>query len=186
MAAQGFAGTSVSTLVSETGISRSAIYHHFQSKAGVLAAVMEQSAEEFFAGMKEAHQNPPDGEDPRGLLHWYLRNTGEIFHDHQDFLRLQILLVSAEETLSETADMVVRIRDTGRDYMRTMIKSAFMSAGEDQAELVAGKLAHLSMACFDGAFISLQSGDGKPISEYMEEIADALDYLGNRILHSLP
>src|SRR5690242_10355355 len=59
MSAYGYAGTSMSALVEATGIPKSAIYHHFGSKAGLLSEVMAQGARAFFAAMREAHQNPP-------------------------------------------------------------------------------------------------------------------------------
>jgi DNA-binding transcriptional regulator YbjK len=37
MATRGYAGTSMSALVQESGIPKSAIYHHFESKAGLLS-----------------------------------------------------------------------------------------------------------------------------------------------------
>ncbi|WP_406425577.1 TetR/AcrR family transcriptional regulator [Streptomyces sp. NBC_01589] len=54
----------MSTLAKETGLPKSAFYHHFESKAGLLSAVMEQGAYGFFDAMREAHRNPPEGGPP--------------------------------------------------------------------------------------------------------------------------
>ncbi|MGI5489773.1 TetR/AcrR family transcriptional regulator [Microtetraspora malaysiensis] len=49
----------MSTLVKETGLPKSAFYHHFESKAGLLSAVMAQGAQDFYDAMREAQRNPP-------------------------------------------------------------------------------------------------------------------------------
>ncbi|MFF5284854.1 TetR/AcrR family transcriptional regulator [Streptomyces sp. NPDC013171] len=64
MSVRGYAGTSMSTLTKETGLPKSAFYHHFESKAGLLSAVMEQGAHAFFDAMREAHRNPPRAAPP--------------------------------------------------------------------------------------------------------------------------
>ncbi|YCK37885.1 TetR/AcrR family transcriptional regulator [Actinomadura sp. ATCC 39365] len=64
MSVRGYAGTSISTLVKETGLPKSAFYHHFESKAGLLSAVMAQGARGFFEAMREAHRDPPAGGTP--------------------------------------------------------------------------------------------------------------------------
>jgi hypothetical protein len=73
---------------------------------------------------------------------------------------------------------VVAVRDEGRDHMRHMICSAFLPAGEEEAAAVADELAHFGMAGFDGAFVSTQSGDRRPMPEFTAELADAVAALG--------
>ncbi|MER6583801.1 hypothetical protein [Nonomuraea sp. NPDC001023] len=63
-----------------------------------------------------------------------------------------------------------------------MIRSSFAGEGEETADAVADALAHFGMAGFDGAFVSLQSGDGKPIAEFMEQLADALVAIGESLI----
>ncbi|MFF7441882.1 TetR/AcrR family transcriptional regulator [Streptomyces sp. NPDC008122] len=43
---------------------KSAFYHHFESKAGLLSAVMGQGAHAFFDAMREAHRSPPRAAPP--------------------------------------------------------------------------------------------------------------------------
>ncbi|MGI5489774.1 hypothetical protein [Microtetraspora malaysiensis] len=87
----------------------------------------------------------------------------------EEFLRLLLVLVMSNEAAEapEAMRTVIAVREEGRDHMRHMIRSSFMSEGEDAANTVADALAHLGMAGFDGAFVSLQSEDGKPISEFV-------------------
>ncbi|MER7209255.1 TetR/AcrR family transcriptional regulator [Streptosporangium sp. NPDC000239] len=184
MSVRGYAGTSMSTLIKETGLPRSAFYHHFESKAGLLSAVMSQGASDYFDAMREAHRNPPEGGTPRERLGWYLRRTGEVFEHREAFLRLLLVLVMSNEAAEapEALRTVIAVRDEGRDYMRHMIRSSFLSEGEEAANTVADALAHFGMAGFDGAFVSLQSEDGKPISEFMEQLADAMTAIGEALI----
>lgn len=180
MAARGYAGTSMSVLAKESGLPKSAFYHHFQSKAGLLSEVMARGAREFFAAMREAHRDPPAGGMPRERMEWYLRKTGEVFARHENFLRLELVLVMSSEAAEapEAMRTVKEMRDEGRDYMRHMIYSSFLPAGTGAATAAAEALAHFGMALFDGAFVSLQSGDRKPMAEYMTELTDAMVAIG--------
>ncbi|MDF5754580.1 TetR/AcrR family transcriptional regulator [Spongiactinospora sp. TRM90649] len=184
MSVRGYAGTSISTLVKETGLPKSAFYHHFESKAGLLSAVMAQGAQGFFEAMRDAHREPPEHNGPRERLGWYLRRTGEVFVHREEFLRLLLVLVMSHEAAEapEAQRTVSAVRDEGRDYMRHMIRSSFLSEGEDAANRVADALAHFGMAGFDGAFVSLQSADGKPMAEFMSELTDAMATMGEALI----
>jgi AcrR family transcriptional regulator len=179
MSAYGYAGTSMSALVEATGIPKSAIYHHFGSKAGLLAEVMAAGAHGFFDAMRTAHQNPPAGGTPRERLGWYLQKTGEVFGHRENFLRLLLVMVMSNESAEpEAMQMVIEVRNEGRDYMREMIRNAFSVEGEAVAAAVAEDLAYFGMLGFDGAFVSLQSGDKRSMQMHMEQLTEALVALG--------
>jgi hypothetical protein len=134
--------------------------------------------------MREAHRNPPEDGTPRERLRWYLQKTGEVFEHREEFLRLLLVLVMSDEAADapEALQTVVAIRNEGRNYMRSMIESSFQSEGQEAAAEVAEGLAHFGMAGFDGSFVSLESGDGKPIQEYMNELTVAMIAIGEGIL----
>jgi AcrR family transcriptional regulator len=179
MSAYGYAGTSMSALVEATGIPKSAIYHHFGSKAGLLAEVMAGGARGFFAAMREAHQNPPEGGTPRERLGWYLQKTGEVFAHRENFLRLLLVMVMSNEAAEpEAMQIVIEVRNEGRNYMREMVRNAFSELGEALASDVADELAHFGMLGFDGAFISLQSGDNRSMAKHMEQLTEAMIAIG--------
>lgn len=178
MSAYGYAGTSMSALVEATGIPKSAIYHHFGSKAGLLSEVMAQGARAFFAAMREAHQNPPDGL-PKRRLAWYLKKAGEVFQHHENFMRLLFVMVMSNEAAEpEAMQSVTEVRTEGRAYMQEMIRNAFSVEGKTVSAAVAADLAYFGMVGFDGAFISLQSGDGRSMDRHMEQLTNALIALG--------
>ncbi|MBB5510135.1 TetR/AcrR family transcriptional regulator [Paraburkholderia atlantica] len=179
MSAYGYTGTSMSALVEATGIPKSAIYHHFGSKAGLLVEVMAQGARGFFAAMREAHQNPPEGGTSRERLGWYLKKTGEVFQHRENFLRLLVVMVMSNEAAEpEAIQTVIEVRNEGRDYMREMIRSTFRAEGDAVASAVADELAYFGMLGFDGAFVSFQSGDNRSMETHMAQLTDALIALG--------
>ncbi|VWB26834.1 TetR family transcriptional regulator [Burkholderia pseudomultivorans] len=180
MSAYGYAGTSMSALVEATGIPKSAIYHHFGSKAGLLAEVMAQGAHGFFEAMRDAHRDPPQSGTPRERLGWYLQRTGEVFVHRENFLRLLMVMVMTSEATDapEAMEIVATVRNEGRDYMRQMIRAAFSTEGEAIAAAVADRFAHFGMAGFDGAFVSLQSRDDYSMTTYMSQLTDALGSMG--------
>lgn len=180
MATRGYAGTSMSALVQESGIPKSAIYHHFESKAGLLSEVMARGAREFFAAMRDAHRNPPEDGTPQERLGWYLHKTGEVFVHREDFLRLLLLLVMSSEAADapEAMRTIAEIRKEGLDYMRHMIRMSFNSRGEKLTDELINALAFFGVAGFDGAFVGMQSGDNRTMSEYMTQLTNAMAALG--------
>jgi hypothetical protein len=69
---------------------------------------------------------------------------------------------------------VIEVRNEGRDYMREMIRSAFCAEGTAVASAIAEELAYFGMLGFDGAFVSIQSGDKRSMETHMAQLTDAL------------
>lgn len=179
MAERGYAATSLSVLSRETGLPKSAVYHHFQSKAGLLSAVMERGAYEFFAAMRAAQAGGPEGGTPRERLAWFLLRTGEAFLARPDFLRLHLLLVmSAEAAEAEVDAIIERVRRDGRAHMNAMIAASFAAEGAEVAQAVADELDYFGIAGFDGAFVALQAEPDRGMAVQMELLAEAVAALG--------
>ena len=180
MAGRGYAGTSMSVIADETGIPKSAIYHHFGSKAGLLAAVMERGAKGLFEAMTEAHSNPPSTGTARERLEWYFQRTGEVWVHRAEFLRLLILLVMSDEAAEapEAMETVVTVREEGRAYLEHMIRSSFIEMGDQVATQIARELAYVGMVGFDGIFISLQSRDSMPVGELIDDLVVGIAAIG--------
>ncbi|MFI9629417.1 TetR/AcrR family transcriptional regulator [Streptomyces sp. NPDC052042] len=179
MSLRGYAGTSISSITAETGLPRSAIYHHFRSKGGLLSAVMARGAHNFFAAMREAHANPPEGGTHHERMAWYMNRTAEIFTSRPDFLRLHVLLLMSDEaTDAEVAEMNRQVRAEGRAYMRVMISSAFADEGPEIAQAVAEELDYFAIAGFDGSFVNAQSDPECTIASQMARLTYAMVALG--------
>lgn len=180
MADRGYAATSISDLCKEAGLPKSAIYHHFESKAGLLTAVMARGARGFFDGMRASHGRGPDGGTPRERLGWYLQRTGEVFLEHQNFLRLLLILLMSNEA-SDAPDalrVVTEVRAEGLRYMEHMVESAFAPEGPQIAKAVAKAIATFGISGFDGAFVALQADSGRTMPEEMEILTEAMAALG--------
>ncbi|MFI6520696.1 TetR/AcrR family transcriptional regulator [Spirillospora sp. NPDC050679] len=179
MAERGYAATSLSALSRECGLPKSAVYHHFRSKAGLLSAVMARGAYEFYAAMRRAQAGGPEGDTPRERLAWFLLRTGEIFMARPDFLRLHLLLVMSAEAAEAEVDAVIdQVRRDGRAQMNRMIAASFAAEGAEVAQAVADGLDHFAIAGFDGAFVALQAGHGRGMADQMRLLAEAVAALG--------
>lgn len=179
MAEKGYSATTVSTLCKETGLPKSAIYHHFQSKAGILSAVMEHNARLFFNAMQTAHINPPISGTPFELLNWYLQSTGEVFLAHTDFMRLHLILVMSAEA-PEISEMIQQVRNDGRRYMHHMIKSSFKNYEPTIANTIADKLSYFAIAGFDGAVVEMQADSNRSLEASLSLLAEAIAMMGKK------
>ncbi|WP_346042248.1 helix-turn-helix domain-containing protein [Actinomadura chokoriensis] len=179
MAERGYAATSLSVLSRETGLPKSAVYHHFQSKAGLLSAVMARGAYEFFAAMRDAQAGGPEGGTPRERLTWFLLRTGEVFAARPDFLRLHLILImSAEAAEAEVDAIIEQVRHDGRVHMNEMIAASFAAEGAEIAQAVADELEYFGIAGFDGAFVATQADPARDLAPQMTLLAEAMAALG--------
>ncbi|MEU6416827.1 TetR/AcrR family transcriptional regulator [Streptomyces spiralis] len=186
MAERGFAATTLSELSRESGLPKSAVYHHFRSKGGLLSAVMEHGAYAFFRHMAEAQADPPREGSARERLGWYLRRTGEVFLAHPDFLRLHLILVMNAEVAeaaeaAEVDRIIERVRRDGRALMNHMIADSFAEYGSAVAQAVADRLDYFAIAGFDGAFVAWQADPSRSMAEAMDLLTDAVAALGESI-----
>ncbi|WP_343242166.1 helix-turn-helix domain-containing protein [Streptomyces sp. SID9727] len=183
MAERGFAATTLSELSRASGVPKSAVYHHFRSKAGLLSAVMEHGAYAFFADMAQAQARPPREGGHRERLDWYLRRTGEVALTHSDFLRLHLILVMNAEVAdaaeaAEVEGIITRVRRDGRAHMNRLIADSFAAYGVEAAQAVADRLDYFAIAGFDGAFVAWQADPSRSLTEAMKLLTDALAGLG--------
>ena len=183
MAERGYAATSLSVLSAETGLPKSAVYHHFHSKGGLLSAVMERGLNDFFAAMRAVHANPPEGGTHLERLTWFLLRTGEVLSARYLFMRLHMILVlSAEAAEAEIADTIETVRRDGRAHMNLMIRESFSDEGPELAQQVADELDYFGIAGFDGAFLALQADAGRTLPAQNQLLAQAIVLLGEQIV----
>ncbi|AJE42971.1 TetR/AcrR family transcriptional regulator [Streptomyces nodosus] len=187
MAERGYAATTLSELSRESGLPKSAVYHHFRSKGGLLSAVMEHGAYAFFQHMARAQQHPPREGSARERLGWYLRRTGEVFLANPDFLRLHLILVMNAEAAeaAEVERIIERVRRDGRAHMNHMIADSFAEYGPEIAQTVADRLDYFAIAGFDGAFVAWQADPSRSMAEAMDLLTDAVAALGESMAAGL-
>lgn len=186
MAERGYAATSLSVLSSETGLPKSAIYHHFHSKGGLLSAVMERGLNDFFTALGEAHANPPEDGSHLDRLLWFLERTGEVLAERQEFLRLHMLLVlSGEAADVDITSTIDKVRRDGRARINHMIRESFADEGTEIAQAVADHLDYFGMAGVDGAFIAVQADPTHVPPDQNQQLAKALVLLGEQLVGQL-
>ena len=178
MSAKGYVGTSMSDLVKLSGLPASSIYWHFESKAGVLGAVMERGASRFFeAG---AAFTPPPGPDPREKLLALLRHSDATVREHPEFLRLFMLLLLGSEGESQR-EVVERVRAEAQVRLHRALLMCYAVWGEEVAAAVAEHLSALALVLFDGVFIAHQAESAAPHDRLVEQMVDSIHALATGI-----
>lgn len=81
-ARQGYAGTSVQDILDGVGLSKPALYYHFESKAGLFRAILDHAFDECFRLMQEAVTPRAPGEErltaAAGALFRFARQHGDL------------------------------------------------------------------------------------------------------------
>ena len=160
LAERGYAGMSVSRLSSASGLSTSSIYWHFGSKDGVLAAVVEQSLQEFFARRPRAADF--DG-DPLERLAAMLETYATMLEREPDYLRLLlILLLERHDGSAETRRIISGMRESSLRNFEAALQPVLAPHGEDDRQGLVRDFALMCRALADGTFIA--SIDQKDVS----------------------
>jgi AcrR family transcriptional regulator len=170
MAEQGYAGASINAIVKEAGIPISSVYHYFGSKDGVLLAVMERGANRFFADLPDIDERIGTPEEHLSAM---VQTLVAALDEHPDFLKL-VVVMAAQPPAGEAANahaVVTRVRDQALRRLRKQLGLAF---DRDPRSKVIGRLAHLSLAIIDGAFIAQQADPHVKLANLLEHIPTAL------------
>jgi AcrR family transcriptional regulator len=171
MARRGFIGTSISALQAECGLPASSIYWHFESKEGVLAAVMERGANNFFAKV-DSIRFPP-GTLGRDCLRAQLAGASVAIEQNTDFLRLFVLLMLTGKAVKA----VQRVRNEGRSRLHRLLATAYPGRDGSPDESLADELADVLLAMFDGVFLAIQNDPRLRYAQLLEQVADAIALL---------
>ena len=116
MSMHGYEGASISAIIKESGIQKSSIYWQFDSKAAIAAAVMERGARRFFDAItiKGTRGNAP------ARLRRSLREVAVLLDEHQEFLRLFLLLLITNRD-PDVAVILDRVRTEARVRMHELV-----------------------------------------------------------------
>lgn len=160
---RGYSGTSISEVSKLSGLPNSSIYWHFKDKDALFAAVIVHSYDMWRADFVERSQehmtSPGDA----------VRRLHESLTNFPAFLRLGHLVILEQQ------DSEISAR---REFLRIR-KQALVDLGKiferesGCGPVIARKLASLSLALVDGAFLAGVAGERTPLSE--EFIGDMVD-----------
>jgi len=81
---KGFAGTSMSDLAEDLGLSKAAIYHHFESKGSILQNLIESTQEDIETLVSHTESLPSNKVNPREILRTF---AGVVF-EHRKVIGL--------------------------------------------------------------------------------------------------
>jgi len=168
-AAQGFAHTSMDDFTAEVGLTRGALYHHFNGKEGLLTAVIEQIEAEVgerLQAVSDAAPSPWEGFRRRCRTYLELALEPEI---------RRIILQDARAVFG---DVPPAAQSVGIDALQTSIET--LIAAGTVAPLHAGVMARMLY----GAITEASFWIAEPEGDQQARLADALDGL-ERLLGSL-
>ena len=163
MGVRGYDGTSIAHISRESGLPNSSIYWHFNSKAGVVAAVMERGAERFFATVAPTDLEPD--EDAAAYIHRHLLASLTVAMTRSQFWRLLVLLMLSNDNPDVTA-IVQHVRERARMVLREVLRTAYAGSGKQRAENVADALTDYMLAAYDGILLVIQA-DPQPSPEVL-------------------
>lgn len=170
MAEHGYEAATVAALVAEAGVPASSIYHYFDSKEGVLLAVMEQGAEQFFEALPDLDRRLGSQAEHLGALVETVANTLE---RNPDFLRL--LVVMATQPVKAEGDRVHQVVNDVREMALARLRVQMHLVFDlDQGAPAADRLARFALAAFDGAFVACQANPELRLRRLLEHLPAAL------------
>lgn len=162
---KGYAETATPDIVAEAGVTRGALYHHFEDKKALFRAVLEREGEAVAAHIESVALK---GASPRQAL---LLGASAYFDAMAIAGRTRLLLLEAPAVLG--LDSVVAIdRENAEGTLKTGL-SDFLGAAASAAALQA--LTDMLSAAFDRAAIAIETGANRKV--YESAIADLLDGL---------
>ena len=129
MAERGFAGTSISEVSKRSGLPASSIYWHFESKEGLLGAVVEEGAQRWFDELEaEAGPRERDG----GVLG---SRAAVALERRPEFLRLMFLIALERKEIDKVSLAAIRhARKLALDRIRaTVLRRLEAAAGPGRA-----------------------------------------------------
>lgn len=152
MTERGFAGTSISEVCRLSGLPASSIYWHFESKEGLLGAVVEEGAQRWFDSFPPLSSTSMDpGERAAALL----AATAASLEQGPEFLRLMLLIALERKEIDKTSlAMIRRVRKLALERIGKLIALQLAPLGAPRLDPeLAGELATLVLAFVDGIFV---------------------------------
>lgn len=156
IASNGYSATSIVKISHAAGVQPASIYWAFDSKEGLLAAVMERAAERWFAGETTLAQAGDRHDLSAVLTHW-TASIGE----RPEFLRL-LFVLSLERRDGDPALLIAarRVRKQARWAMQKRVEKFIPVEDAPQRRAIAEQIAYLVMMVLDGVFVSRQVEPG--------------------------
>ena len=170
-AERGFSATSIDDVCRDAGVVKSAVYWHFDSKEGLLAAVLEETATAWIDGILASVQQTGD---PRERLSRAIAGMRDLVEKRPALLRLlQSMLLERTGESAETRAVLLRVFDRARTALTDGIAEV-IGVRPPGLETVAA----LVLASLDGIFLQHQlRRDPGELDRLFGELERAIVYL---------
>lgn len=152
---KGYAETATPDIVAAAGVTRGALYHHFEDKKALFRAVIEQEATAVALGID--HGSAP-AESPRMAL---LSGASAYFGAMAAPGRARLMLLEAPAVLG-VEDVAVIERENAEERLRQGL-AEFLGTEAEESELSA--LTRLLSAAFDRAVLEIERGGDRAAYE---------------------
>jgi AcrR family transcriptional regulator len=163
---KGYAETATPDIVSAAGVTRGALYHHFEDKRALFRAVIELEAEKV---AEEIESRSADAGSPRDAL---LTGASAYFDAMAAEGRTRLLLLEAPAVLGAEASAIDR--ENAEESLRRGLAAMLPAAA---AQL--GPLTALLSAAFDRAAIEIEQGGVR--EDYEQAIGSLVDGLADHL-----
>lgn len=160
MARRGYSGTTISAISKASGVLPASIYWHFESKEGLLGAVIDRAADAWFEGAARAADQEEADSTPEQLNHAGFRY---VFEEAPEFFRV-LLLISLErrDEGGPTLESVKRVRARFQERLVDRLEQRLAgSCDPEHGRHVAERLASLALVLVDGSFVGHQIDAGE-------------------------
>jgi AcrR family transcriptional regulator len=176
-AARGYSATSVDDVCRDARVVKSAVYWHFASKEGLLAAVLEETATAWIEGILGSVARA--GGDHRARLGRAIAGMRDLVESRPALLRLlHSMLLERTGTNPETRAVLLRVFDRARSALVDGIVESigFHPPGLDTT-------AALTLAALDGIFLQHQlRADRGELDRVFAELERAIVFLTSRLV----
>jgi len=157
-ATRGYAATSISAICKASGALPSSIYWEFGNKAGILAAVLEDSAERWLdqstRSVVQAMKDRPGSKIDR--LAAYFDYMAEALAKGPEFLQMMLMVALERRHADPRALEIIRSHRARSVAVVARLLGAFGLERPGPDGVTAHDVALLTIACFDGAFTAAQ------------------------------
>ena len=166
---KGYAETATPDIVAAAGVTRGALYHHFEDKRAVFRAVAEQEAAAVSADIERQSMT---ASTPRDAL---LSGARAYFDAMQVEGRTRLLLLDAPAVLGAAEAAAL----DAREAESTLRAGLGDYLGGMAAEALLTPLTGLLSAAFDRAALAIEAGEDR--AAYEAAIASVIDGLGGEV-----
>ncbi len=183
IAENGYSATSISMISKAAGVKPASIYWAFDSKEGLLAAVLNDAADDFFES--HFHLSTPSS----GGVHATMKRAAKSIASQPDFLRL-LIIMSTERRKGDpkVLEAARRIRRMSRDGLEKQLAPFVPSTPKKQRQAILRDASRLAIMLFDGTFVSMQL---EPKESTIDHLADLVGVavegtIAHRIKNAIP